>query len=121
MRGAVATAPRLVRVTFRLYDTATREVRDFVPLEEGKAGLYVCGLTVQSEPHIGAHHVSRGQPWQGQIFRDGHVENEAPTFAIFGQEGESQGECSAWRIDLDAFTSDADLPIDGTKSSAKQR
>jgi cysteinyl-tRNA synthetase len=40
-------------VTFRLYDTATREVRDFVPLEEGKAGIYVCGLTVQSEPHVG--------------------------------------------------------------------
>jgi len=40
-------------VTFRLYDTATREVRDFVPLEEGRAGIYVCGLTVQSEPHVG--------------------------------------------------------------------
>ncbi|MGZ6744905.1 MAG: cysteine--tRNA ligase [Nocardioides sp.] len=40
-------------MTFRLYDTATREVRDFVPLEEGKAGLYVCGLTVQGEPHVG--------------------------------------------------------------------
>jgi cysteinyl-tRNA synthetase len=37
----------------RLYDTQSREVRDFVPLEEGKAGLYVCGLTVQSEPHVG--------------------------------------------------------------------
>jgi cysteinyl-tRNA synthetase len=37
----------------RLYDTQTREVRDFVPLEEGKVGLYVCGLTVQSEPHVG--------------------------------------------------------------------
>jgi cysteinyl-tRNA synthetase len=40
-------------VTLRLHDTATRGVRDFVPLEEGKAGIYVCGLTVQSEPHIG--------------------------------------------------------------------
>ena len=40
-------------MSFRLYDTATREVRDFVPLEEGKAGIYVCGLTVQSEPHVG--------------------------------------------------------------------
>ena len=40
-------------MTLRLYDTATREVRDFVPLEEGKAGIYVCGLTVQSEPHVG--------------------------------------------------------------------
>jgi cysteinyl-tRNA synthetase len=45
-------------VTFRLYDTATREVRDFVPLEEGRAGLYLCGLTVQSEPHVG--HVRSG-------------------------------------------------------------
>ncbi|KRB77812.1 cysteine--tRNA ligase [Nocardioides sp. Root190] len=45
-------------MTIRLYDTATREVRDFVPLQEGRAGLYVCGLTVQSEPHVG--HVRSG-------------------------------------------------------------
>lgn len=45
-------------MTLRLYDTATREVRDFVPLVEGRAGLYVCGLTVQSEPHVG--HVRSG-------------------------------------------------------------
>ena len=31
-------------VTLRLYDTATRDVRDFVPLEPGRAGIYVCGL-----------------------------------------------------------------------------
>ena len=53
MRAGSGADPRLGRVTFRLYDTATREVRDFVPLEEGKAGIYVCGLTVQSEPHVG--------------------------------------------------------------------
>ncbi len=40
-------------MSLRLYDTAARAVRDFVPLEEGKAGIYVCGLTVQSEPHVG--------------------------------------------------------------------
>jgi cysteinyl-tRNA synthetase len=45
-------------VTLRLYDSATREVRDFVPLEEGKAGIYLCGLTVQSQPHVG--HVRSG-------------------------------------------------------------
>jgi len=45
-------------VTFRIYDSAAREVRDFVPLVEGKASLYVCGLTVQSEPHVG--HVRSG-------------------------------------------------------------
>src|SRR6201999_3332601 len=40
-------------VTLRLYDTATRSVRDFVPLTPGQAGIYLCGLTVQSTPHIG--------------------------------------------------------------------
>ena len=40
-------------MTLRLYDTAARETRDFVPLEEGRAGIYVCGLTVQAEPHVG--------------------------------------------------------------------
>ena len=40
-------------MTLRLYDTATGDARDFVPLQEGKAGIYVCGLTVQSEPHVG--------------------------------------------------------------------
>ena len=39
--------------SLRLYDTAARAVRDFVPREEGRAGIYVCGLTVQSEPHVG--------------------------------------------------------------------
>ncbi|HWU21332.1 MAG TPA: cysteine--tRNA ligase, partial [Nocardioides sp.] len=45
-------------MTIRLYDTATREARDFVPLQPGRASLYVCGLTVQSEPHVG--HVRSG-------------------------------------------------------------
>ncbi len=40
-------------MTLRLHDTATRETRDFVPLQQGRAGIYVCGLTVQSEPHVG--------------------------------------------------------------------
>jgi cysteinyl-tRNA synthetase len=45
-------------VTVRLYDTAARAVREFVPLHEGRAGVYVCGLTVQSEPHVG--HIRSG-------------------------------------------------------------
>lgn len=40
-------------VSLKLYDTATRSVRDFVPREPGKVGIYLCGLTVQSPPHIG--------------------------------------------------------------------
>jgi cysteinyl-tRNA synthetase len=40
-------------VSLRLYDTATRSTRDFVPLVPGEVGVYLCGLTVQSPPHIG--------------------------------------------------------------------
>ncbi len=40
-------------MTLRLYDTRTRELRDFAPLVSGKVGMYVCGPTVQSSPHIG--------------------------------------------------------------------
>ena len=46
-------AGSLTRVTLRLYDTATRELRDFEPLEPGRVGLYICGLTTQGSPHIG--------------------------------------------------------------------
>ncbi|HWM33797.1 MAG TPA: cysteine--tRNA ligase [Pseudolysinimonas sp.] len=37
----------------RLYDTRTQVLRDFEPLHPGKVGMYVCGPTVQSSPHIG--------------------------------------------------------------------
>ncbi|MBH0118949.1 cysteine--tRNA ligase [Rhodococcus sp. CX] len=45
-------------MTLRLYDTETRAVRDFVPLVPGHASVYLCGATVQGEPHIG--HVRSG-------------------------------------------------------------
>jgi cysteinyl-tRNA synthetase len=45
-------------VSLRLFDTATREQRDFVPLRAGAASIYVCGATVQGLPHIG--HVRSG-------------------------------------------------------------
>jgi len=38
---------------FRVYDTATRSVRDFCPVVPGKVSIYHCGLTVQSAPHLG--------------------------------------------------------------------
>ena len=37
----------------RLYDTAARALRDFEPLEPGRVGIYICGLTTQGAPHIG--------------------------------------------------------------------
>ena len=40
-------------MTLRLFDSATRELRDFTPRVPGEVGLYVCGATPQSPPHIG--------------------------------------------------------------------
>jgi cysteinyl-tRNA synthetase len=40
-------------VAIRLYDTKAHALVDFVPLTDTKVGMYVCGPTVQSSPHIG--------------------------------------------------------------------
>jgi cysteinyl-tRNA synthetase len=37
----------------RFYNTLSRREEEFVPLEEGKAGVYICGPTVYAPPHIG--------------------------------------------------------------------
>ena len=40
-------------VALSLYDTKTRRERPFEPVTPGHAGLYFCGPTVYSEPHLG--------------------------------------------------------------------
>ena len=42
----------------KLYDTKTREVSQFKPINKGKVGIYLCGATVQAPPHIG--HIRSG-------------------------------------------------------------
>lgn len=37
----------------RIYDTASRSQREFVPVTPGKASIYLCGATPQAQPHIG--------------------------------------------------------------------
>jgi cysteinyl-tRNA synthetase len=45
-------------MTLRLYDTAARAAREFVPVTPGKVSIYLCGATVQAPPHIG--HIRSG-------------------------------------------------------------
>ncbi|MBA0916191.1 MAG: cysteine--tRNA ligase, partial [Nitrosospira sp.] len=37
----------------KIYNSLTRSKQDFVPLIQGKAGLYVCGMTVYDYCHLG--------------------------------------------------------------------
>ena len=37
----------------KLFNTLTRRKEEFVPLEEGKVRMYVCGPTVYNLIHIG--------------------------------------------------------------------
>jgi cysteinyl-tRNA synthetase len=58
VNGSITGIRTLGSVSLRLFDTATRKQRDFVPLRAGAASIYVCGATVQGPPHIG--HVRSG-------------------------------------------------------------
>ncbi|MEA4834645.1 MAG: cysteine--tRNA ligase [Anaeromusa sp.] len=40
-------------MNLRVYNTLTKQKEAFVPLEEGKVKMYVCGVTPYNHPHIG--------------------------------------------------------------------
>ena len=40
-------------MTISLYNTASRTTEELRPVHDGQVGIYVCGATVQGEPHIG--------------------------------------------------------------------
>ena len=41
------------RRPMQIYDTLARTPKDLVPRDSGRVGMYVCGATVQSRPHLG--------------------------------------------------------------------
>jgi cysteinyl-tRNA synthetase len=40
-------------MALHVYDHVTRTKRRFEPVQPGKVGMYVCGMTVQDKPHVG--------------------------------------------------------------------
>lgn len=40
-------------MTIKVYNTLTKRKEDFVPIEPGKASIYVCGVTPYNHPHVG--------------------------------------------------------------------
>ena len=40
-------------MSLKIYNTLSRKKEDFTPVEKGKLKIYVCGMTVYSDAHIG--------------------------------------------------------------------
>ncbi|MFQ5813705.1 MAG: cysteine--tRNA ligase [Anaerolineae bacterium] len=40
-------------MTLKVYNSLTRQKEEFVPLQEGRVGIYVCGPTVYEDAHLG--------------------------------------------------------------------
>ena len=40
-------------MTLQIYSTLSKDIRPFTPIEPGKVGMYVCGVTVYDYTHIG--------------------------------------------------------------------
>ncbi len=74
-----------------LYNTLSRKKEEFVPLHEGRVGMYVCGPTVYGEPHLGharpaitfdilfryLQHLGYKVRYVRNITDVGHLENDA--------------------------------------------
>src|SRR6478672_13421979 len=40
-------------MTLRIYNTLSRALEEFSPIDAGRVRMYVCGVTVYDRPHIG--------------------------------------------------------------------
>ncbi len=96
----------------RLYNTMTRRVDEFRPIQQGKVGMYACGLTVYNYAHIGnlrtyvfedilkrvlrvcgydVHHVMN-------ITDVGHLTSDADTGEDKMEKGAAREGKTAWEI-----------------------
>jgi|SRR5690242_15118720 hypothetical protein len=67
----------LAKVTFRLFDTAYRAVREFRPVTQGKVSVYRCGATVQGVPPLG--HLRSADSIRDSLKASGLVIEDTPT------------------------------------------
>jgi cysteinyl-tRNA synthetase len=96
--------------TLRLYNTKTRTVETFKPLEKGKVGLYACGMTVYDYSHIGHGRkytaddtLRRTLEWLGLEVK--HVQNVTDVGHLVSDEdsGEDKLEKGAQKTGLDVW------------------
>jgi hypothetical protein len=63
----------LMTQPFSLYNTLTKQIEPFVPIEEGKIRLYVCGMTVYDHIHVGHGREPFPCPFSIKSFSPPHV------------------------------------------------
>lgn len=88
----------------KIYDTMAREKRPFVPVHEGKVGMYVCGPTVYNYIHIGNARtfisfdaIRRYLMWRGYevTFVQNITDVDDKIIAKAAEEGRSAAEVAA--------------------------
>jgi cysteinyl-tRNA synthetase len=99
-------------MVLRLYDTYTRSLREFKPLQPPEVGLYACGLTVYDYAHIGNLRtylfediLRRVLEYNGfsvkhvmNITDVGHLESDADTGEDKMEKGSRRTGKSAWEL-----------------------
>ena len=104
-------------MNLRLFDTYTRSVRDFEPLQTGEVGMYGCGPTVYDYAHIGnlrtylfEDTLRRVLEFNGYRVRHvmnitdvGHLTSDADTGQDRMEKGSLRTGMSAWQI-ADLYT-----------------
>ncbi len=53
MRAGLSPVIRISERMIRIHNSLTRRKEDFTPIQPGKVGMYVCGLTVYDHFHVG--------------------------------------------------------------------
>lgn len=95
-----------------LYNTATRKKEEFRPIKNGEVGIYSCGPTVYSSPHIGNmyayicwdilvkmfEYLGYKVNWVMNITDVGHLTSDADTGEDKMEKGAKKEGLSVWEI-----------------------
>ncbi|MDP6963591.1 MAG: cysteine--tRNA ligase, partial [Planctomycetota bacterium] len=94
----------------KLYDTRSRSKREFVPINEGKVGMYHCGPTVYKRPHIGNYRAFLFADLLRRVFEMlGYEVNQVMNLTDVGhlladaEDGEDKLEAQAKKENLDPW------------------
>ena len=113
-------------MTIRLYNTLTRKLEEFKPLQEGKMGFYTCGPTVYWDAHIGNMRTIVNSDIIKRIFIEngydvthvmnftdvGHLTSDADSGDDKMEKGAARENMSVWDVAqkyIDNFLYDSEL------------